>query len=330
MALRIRRREFIFTLGGAAAAWPLAARAQQPAMPVIGILSGVSPGPFAQRLAAFRQGLSESGTIEGRNVAIEYRGAEGQYDRLPALATELVGRRIAVIVAYTNQAALAAKVATTTIPIVFLIGADPIKLGLVASLARPGENITGVSWFGADLVPKQLSLLHELVPNADVIALLVDLNVLNAASYVSEVQSAARALGLQLVVLNARTPGDVDIAFASLVRERAGALVVGAGAFLVSWRNQIIALAARHAIPAIYGFREYSADGGLISYGNDIPDAFRRAGVYTGRILKGDKPADLPVEQATKFELIINLKTAKALGLAVPSSMQLLADEVIE
>jgi putative ABC transport system substrate-binding protein len=330
MALRIRRREFIFTLGGAAAAWPLAARAQQPAMPVIGFLSGVSPGPFAQRLAAFRQGLSESGTIEGRNVAIEYRGAEGQYDRLPALATELVGRRIAVIVAYTNQAALAAKVATTTIPIVFLIGADPIKLGLVASLARPGENITGVSWFGADLVPKQLSLLHELVPNAAVIALLVDLNVLNAASYVSEVQSAARALGLQLVVLNARTPGDVDIAFASLVRERAGALVVGAGAFLVSWRNQIIALAARHAIPAIYGFREYSADGGLISYGNDIPDAFRRAGVYTGRILKGDKPADLPVEQATKFELIINLKTAKALGLAVPSSMQLLADEVIE
>jgi putative ABC transport system substrate-binding protein len=330
MALRIRRQEFIFTLGGAAAAWPLAARAQQPAMPVIGFLSGVSPGPFAQRLAAFRQGLSESGTIEGRNVAIEYRGAEGQYDRLPALATELVGRRIAVIVAYTNQAALAAKVATTTIPIVFLIGADPIKLGLVASLARPGENITGVSWFGADLVPKQLSLLHELVPNAAVIALLVDLNVLNAASYVSEVQSAARALGLQLVVLNARTPGDIDIAFASLVRERAGALVVGAGAFLVSWRNQIIALAARHAIPAIYGFREYSADGGLISYGNDIPDAFRRAGVYTGRILKGDKPADLPVEQATKFELIINLKTAKALGLAVPSSMQLLADEVIE
>jgi putative ABC transport system substrate-binding protein len=299
-------------------------------MPAIGFLSGVSPGPFAQRLAAFRQGLSESGTIEGRNVAIEYRGAEGQYDRLPALATELVGRRIAVIVAYTNQAALAAKVATTTIPIVFLIGADPIKLGLVASLARPGENITGVSWFGADLVPKQLSLLHELVPNAAVIALLVDLNVLNAASYVSEVQSAARALGLQLVVLNARTPGDIDIAFASLVRERAGALVVGAGAFLVSWRNQIIALAARHAIPAIYGFREYSADGGLISYGNDIPDAFRRAGVYTGRILKGDKPADLPVEQATKFELIINLKTAKALGLAVPSSMQLLADEVIE
>jgi putative ABC transport system substrate-binding protein len=323
------RRQFITLLGGAAT-WPLAARAQQAAMPVIGFLSGVSPGPFVQRLAAFRQGLNETGAIEGRNVAIEYRWAEGQYDRLPALATELVGQRIAVIVAYTNQAALAAKAATTTIPIVFLIGADPIKLGLVASLARPSENITGVSWFGADLVPKQLSLLHELVPNAAVIALLVDLNILNAASYVSEVQAAARALGLQLVVLNARTSSDIDMAFASLVRERAGALVVGAGAFLVSRRDQIIALAARHAIPAIYGFREYAVSGGLISYGNDIPDAFRRAGVHTGRILKGDKSGDLPVEQATKFELVINLKTAKALGLAVPSSMQLLANEVIE
>jgi putative ABC transport system substrate-binding protein len=326
----MKRREFITLVGGAAAAWPLAARAQQPAMPVIGFLSGVSPGPFAQRLAAFNRGLNETGAIEGRNVAIEYRWAEGQYDRLPALATDLVGRRVAAIVAYTDRAALAAKAATTTIPIVFLIGSDPIKLGLVASLARPGESITGVSWFGVDLESKQLSLLHELVPNAAVIALLVDLNVPNAASRVSQVQAAARALGLQLVVLNARTPNDVDTAFASLVRERAGALVVGAGAFLLSRRAQIIALAARHAIPAIYGFREYSADGGLISYGNDIPDAFRRAGVYTGRILKDDKPADLPVERATKFELVINLKTAKVLGLAVPSSMQLFADEVIE
>jgi putative tryptophan/tyrosine transport system substrate-binding protein len=326
----VKRREFIALLGGAAAAWPLAARAQQPAMPMVGFLSGVSPGPFAQRLAAFRQGLNETGTIEGRNVAIEYRWAEGQYDRLPALATDLVGRRVAVIVAFTNQAALEAKAATTTIPIVFLVGQDPVKLGLVASLNRPGENITGVSWFGADLEPKQLSLLHELVPNAAVIALLVDLNATDAVSRVSQVQAAARALGLQLVVLNVRTASDIDAAFASLVRERAGALVVGGGAFLLSRRDQIIALAARHAIPAIYGFREYAVGGGLISYGNDIPDAFRRAGVYTGRILKGDKPADLPVEQPTKFELVINLKTAKALGLAVPSSMQWLADEVIE
>ena len=322
------RREFISLLGSSTIAWPLAAHAQQ-ARPVIGFLSGVSPGPFAQRLAAFRQGLNETGFIEGRNVAIEYRWAEGQYDRLPALATDLVGRRVVVIVAYTNAAALAAKAATTTIPIVFLVGDDPVRLGLVASLARPGENITGVSWFGADLETKQLSLLHELVPNAAVIALLVDLNALPAAR-VSQVEAAARALGLQLVVLNARIPSDIDIAFASLVRERAGALVVGGGAFLLSRRDQIIALAARHAIPAIYGFREYSADGGLISYGNHIPDSFRRAGVYTGRILKGDKPADLPVEQPTKFELVINLKTAKALGLAVPSSMQWLADEVIE
>ena len=299
-------------------------------MPVIGFLSGVSPGPFAQRLAAFRQGLHETDMIEGRNVAIEYRWAEGQYDRLPALATDLVGRRVVVIVAYTDRAALAAKAATTTISIVFLIGNDPIKLGLVASLARPGENLTGVSWFGVDLEPKQLSLLHELVPNAAVIALLEDLNAPNAATRASRVQAAARALGLQLVVVNARTSSDIDMAFANLVRERVGALLVGAGAFLVSRRDQIISLAARHAIPAMYGFREYAADGGLISYGNDVPDAFRRAGVHTGRILKGDKPADLPVEQATKFELVINLKTAKALGLDVPLSVHQRSDEVIE
>ena len=325
----MRRREFI-TLLGAAAAWPLAARAQQSAMPVIGFLSGVSPGPFAERLAAFRQGLNETGTIEGRNVAIEYRWAEGQYDRLPALATDLVGRRVVLIVAYTNAAALVAKATTTTIPIVFLIGVDPVNLGLVASLARPGENITGVSWFGADLMPKQLSVLHELVPDATVIALLVDLNTQDAASQVLQMQAAARTLRLQLLVLNARTTSDIDMAFASIVRERPGALVVGAGAFLLSRREQIIALAARQAIPAIYGFREYPVDGGLISYGNDIPDAFRRAGVYTGRILKGDKPADLPVERAAKFELVINLKTAKALGLDVPVFLQQRADEVIE
>ena len=326
----MRRRDFIKGIAGSTVVWPLAARAQQLAMPVIGFLSGVSPGPFAQRLAAFRQGLNETGTIEGRNVEIEYRWAEDQYDRLPALANDLIGRRVAVIVAYTDAAALAAKAATTTIPIVFLVGTDPVKLGLVASLNRPSGSITGVSWFGVDLVPKQLSLLHELVPNAPVVALLVDRNIAYPDSQVSEVQAAARALGLQLVVLNARTASDIDMAFASVVRERAGALVVGAGAFLLSRRNQIIALAARHTIPAIYGFREYSADGGLVSYGNNIPDAFRQAGVITGRILKGDKPADLPIERTTKFELVINLKTAKALGLTVPRSLIAGADEVIQ
>jgi len=325
----MRRRDFIKVIA-CSATWPLAAHAQQSALPVIGFLSGVSPGPFAQRLAAFRQGLNETGIVDGQNVAIEYRWAEGQYDRLPALAVDLVSRKAVVIVAYTDAAALAAKAATTTIPIVFLNGDDPVRLGLVQSLARPSKNITGVSWFGVDLVPKQLSLLHELVPNAAVIALLVDLNVPDAVSQVPAVQEVARTLGLQLVVLNARTASDIDMAFASLVRERAGALVVGAGAFLLSRRNQIIALAARHAIPTIYGFREYSADGGLMSYGNDIADAFRRAGVYTARILKGDKPADLPVERTTKFELVINLKTAKALGLQVPLQVQQRADEMIE
>ena len=326
----MRRRDFISLVCSAATAWPLGAHAQQSAMPVIGFLSGVSPGPFAQRLAAFRQGLNETGFIEGRNVAIEYRWAEDQYDRLPALATDLVGRRVVVIVAYTDAAILAAKAATTTIPIVFLSGSDPVGAGFVPSLNRPGESITGVTWFGTDLVPKQLSLLHELVPNAVVIALLVDLNAPEATRRLSEVEAAARTLGLQLVVLNVRIASDIDLAFASHVRERANALVVGAGAFLVSRRDQIIALAARHAIPAIYGFREYSADGGLVSYGNDTRDAFRRAGVYAGRILKGDKPADLPVERTTKFELVINLKTAKALGLSVPLGLQQRADEVID
>jgi len=326
----MRRREFITLIGGAAAAWPLAARAQQPTMPVIGFLSGVSAGPFGQRLAAFRQGLNETGIIEGRNVAIEYRWAEGQYDRLPALATDLVGRRVVVIVAWTDAAALAAKATTTTIPIVFLTGTDPVRFGLVSSLNRPGENITGVSWFGVDLVPKQLSLLHELVPNAAIIALLVDENVPEAVSQVSEVQAAARKLGLQLVVLNVRTASDIDMAFANLMRERASALVVGAGGFFTSQRGQIIALAARHAIPAIYGFREYSLDGGLVSYGNDIPDAFRQAGIYVGRIVKGEKAADLPVVRSAKFELIVNLKTAKALGLNVPLGLQQRADEILE
>jgi putative ABC transport system substrate-binding protein len=326
----MRRREFIKLIGGSVTPWPFVAHAQQSVTPVIGFLSAVSPGPFAQRLAAFRQGLKEAGRIEGQNVAIEYRWAEGQYDQLPKLATDLVGLRVVVIVAYTDAAALAAKAATKIIPIVFLNGDDSVRLGLVESLARPSENITGVSWFGVDLVPKQLSLLHDLVPTVTIVGLLVDQNVPDATAQLPAVQEVARTLGLQLVVLNTRTADDIDTAFANLARERVGALVVGAGAFLLSRRNQIIALAARHAIPTIYGFREYLDDGGLISYGNNIPNAFRRAGVYTGRILKGDKPADLPVQRATEFELAINLKTAKALGLQVPLQVQQRADEMIE
>jgi putative ABC transport system substrate-binding protein len=327
----MKRREFIGLLGSSAVTtWPFGAKGQPASLPVIGFLSGVSPGPFAQRLAAFRQGLKEAEAVDGRNVSIEYHWAEGHYDRLPALAADLVGQRVAVIVAYTDAAAFAAKTATTTIPIVFLSGSDPIKAGIVSSLNRPGENITGVSWFGVDLVPKHLSLLHELMPHAAVIALLVDLNAPEMARRLSEVQVAARTLGLQLVLLNVRTASDIDTAFATLVRERAGALVVGTGALLTNQRKQIIALAARHGLPTIYPFREFTADGGLISYGNNVPDTFRQGGVYAGRILKGDKPADLPVILSTKFELVINRKTAHALGLDIPTKLLFTADEVIE
>lgn len=325
----MRRRDFLTLFGGAAAAWPLATHAQQP-MPVIGFLSAVSPGPFAQRVAAFHRGLNEIGYVEGRNLAIENRWAEEQYDRLPALAADLVGRRVVVIVTYTDAAAFAAKAATTTIPIVFVNGGDPVRAGIVHSLNRPGENITGVSFYGVDLAPKQLSLLQELVPNAAVIALLVDRNVPDAVAQVPAVQEAARILGLQLVVLYARTASDIDTAFATLVRERAGALVVGTGALLTNRRQQIIALAARHAVPTIYPYREFTADGGLFSYGNNVSDSFRQAGVYAGRILKGDKAADLPVVLGTKFEFVLNLKTAKAIGLTVSPLMLTRADEVIE
>jgi putative ABC transport system substrate-binding protein len=325
----MQRREFITFLGGAAATWPLAARAQQPAMPVIGFLSAVSPGPFAQRVAAFHQGLNETGYVEGRNVAIENRWAEEQYDRLPALAADLVGRRVVLIVTYTDAAALAAKAATTTIPIVFVNGGDPVRAGIAQSLNRPGENITGVSFFGVDLAPKQLSLLHELVPNAVVIAFLVDQNVPDAVAQVPAVQAAARNLGLQLVVLNARNASDIDTAFATLVRERAGALVVGTGALLTNRRRQIIALAERHAVSAIYPYREFALDGGLFSYGNNVPDSFRQAGIY-GRILNGDRPADLPVIMGAKFEFVLNLKTAKAIGLSVSPLMLTRVDEIIE
>jgi putative ABC transport system substrate-binding protein len=330
MALVSGGRELITILGGAAFAWPPAARAQQPAIPVIGFLSAVSPGPFAQRIAAFHQGLNEAGYVEGRNVAIENHWAEEQYDRLPALAADLVGRRVVVIVTYTDAAALAAKAATTTIPIVFVNGGDPVRAGIVPSLNRPGGNVTGASFFGVDLAPKQLALLHEVVPNAAVIAFLVDQNVPDAVTREPAVQEAARILGLQLVVLKVRTASDIDTAFATLVRKRAGALVVGSGALLTNRRKQIIELAARHALPTMYPFREFAADGGLISYGNDVPDSFRQAGVYAGRILKGDKPADLPVILPTKFEFVLNLKTAKAMGIEVPPAVSARADEVIE
>jgi ABC-type uncharacterized transport system substrate-binding protein len=326
----MRRREFLKIVGGSAAILPVKARAQQPAMPVIGFLSAVSPGPFAQRVAAFQQGLTAAGYDEGRNVAIVSRWAEGRYDQLPALAADLVGRKVVLIVTYTDAAALAAKAATTTIPIVFINGGDPVRAGIVPSLNRPGGNVTGASFFGVDLAPKQIALAHEIVPGAAVIAVLVDQNVPDAVAQVPAMKEAARSLGLQLIVLFARNESDVDTAFATIVRERAGALVVGTGALLTNQRKQIIALAARHVLPTIYPFREFAADGGLISYGNNVPDTFRQGGVYAGRILKGDKPANLPVILSTKFEFVLNLKTAKALGLTIPPSLLTSADEVIE
>jgi putative ABC transport system substrate-binding protein len=324
----MNRRDFITLLGGAAA-WPLTARAQQPA-PVIGFLSGGSPESFPQRLAAFRKGLSETGFVEGRNLDVEFRWAETQPDRLPALAADLVRRRVAVIVAHGDLAAFAAKAATTSIAIVVLTGTDPVRTGLVASLNRPGGNITAATWSGVDLVPKRLTLLHEIVPKAAVIALLVDETNADALSQLAEVQEGARAVGLRLVVLNARSADDIDTAFAILVQQRVGALVVGAGGLFGNQRDRIIALAARHAIPAIYSQREFTEAGGLISYGNSTTEAARRVGFYTGLMLKGAKPADLPVDRATKFELVINFKTVKALGLTVPLTLQASADEVIE
>jgi putative tryptophan/tyrosine transport system substrate-binding protein len=327
------RREVIGLIGGAAASsirWPRAARAQQPALPVLGFLSAVSPGPFVQRIAAFHQGLNGAGYVEGRNVTIENRWAEEHYDRLPALAADLVGRRVALIVTYTDAAALAAKAATTTIPIVFINGNDPVRAGIVPSLNRPGENITGVSFFGVDLASKQLALLHDVVPKVAVIAFLLDQNIPDVETQVPAVQEAARVLGLQLVVLKARTASDIDTAFATLVRERAGGLVVSSGALLTNQRKKIIALAASRALPTLYPYREFTADGGLMTYGSSVLTSFREAGVYAGRVLKGDKPADLPVILSTKFEFVLNLNTAKAMGLEIPPSVSALADEVIE
>jgi putative ABC transport system substrate-binding protein len=325
----MRRRDFIRIIGGTAAAWPLSALAQQP-MPVLGFLSAVSPGPFAQRMAAFHRGLGEAGYAEGKNLVIESRWAEERYERLPALAAELVARRVAALVTYTDAAALAAKAATTTIPIVFINGGDPVRAGIVPSLSRPEGNVTGASFFGVDVAPKQLSLLHELVPAATTVGLLVDQNLPDAIAQIPSVQEAARKLGLQLIVSQARTADDIDSAFAGFVRDRATAVVVSSGALLTSRRKQVIALAATHKFPAIYPFREFAADGGLISYGNSVPETFRQGGIYAGRLLKGEKPADLPVVLSTKYESVLNLKTARDLGLTVSPLMLTSADEVIE
>jgi putative ABC transport system substrate-binding protein len=325
----MNRRQVLFLLVGATATWPLAARAQQKAMPVIGVLNTGSPGP-SPFMAAFRQGLSEAGYVEGQNLAIEYRWAEGHYDRLPALAADLVGRKVDLIMANSPPSALAAKSATSTIPIVFRGGADPVGDGLVASLARPRGNLTGVGFGGADLTSKRLELLSELVPRVGVIALLVNPNVATAESVIRDVQEAARTKGLQLHVLKASSESEIDTAFASLVQLHAGALVVSADPFLSNRREQLVALASRHAVPAIYAWREFAASGGLISYGPSLTAALRLIGIYAGKILKGAKPSDLPVQQPTKFELVINIKTAKSLGLTVPPPLLAQADEVIE
>jgi putative tryptophan/tyrosine transport system substrate-binding protein len=328
----MRRREFISLLGGAAAAWPLAARAQQPAMPVIGYIGTGSRESDAFRLPSFHQGLSEAGYVEGRNVAIEYRWAEGQNDRLPALAADLVRRQVAVIaVPASTPGVLAAKGATTTIPIVFYIGLDPVELGLVASLAHPGGNITGVTGWNVMVGPKRLELLHEVIPSATSIALLVNPTSPDLVKADSrDQQAAARALGLQLHVLHASNERDFDTVFATLIQLRAGGLVIGTDSFFNTQKEQLAALTLRHGVPTIHQYREFVVAGGLMGYGSPTADLSRQVGVYTGRILKGEKPADLPVQQATKVELFINLKTAKTLGLTVPLPLLARADEVIE
>jgi putative tryptophan/tyrosine transport system substrate-binding protein len=325
------RREFIRLLGGAAAAWPLTARGQQPAMPVIGFMSGRSPEDSKHLVAAFRQGLSEAGFVEGQNIVIEYRWGLGQYDRMPALAADLVNRRVAVLVGVGGDiSAVAAKQATSTIPIVFGTGSDPIKAGMVESLSRPGGNATGYSLLTNQMEPKRLSMLHDLMPGAAVIGVLLNPNFPPAARQLQDLEEAARTIGQQLFVSKASNDGELSAAFTSFVQQRVGALLVAADPYFDTRRDQIIAFAKQNRLPAIYQLREYAVAGGLISYGPSITDMYRQAGIYTGRILKGARPADLPVVQPTKFDFVINLKTAKALGLTVPPGLLNAADEVIE
>jgi putative ABC transport system substrate-binding protein len=328
----MRRREFLGVLGGAAATWPLTARAQQPTMPVIGFLHAGLPESIAHLVAAFRKGLSEIGIIEGRNVTIEYRRAQNDNNLLPELAADLVRRQVAVIVTPASTAAtLAAKAATATIPIVFVTGADPVKLGLVASLNRPGGNATGISDIGVELAAKRLALLHELLPGAARFAALVNPNNPGITEpFVAEVQTAASAIGRQIEVVTASTSGEIDAAFAALVKKRADAFMISSDILFVTRRVQLLTLAARHAMPAMYHRREFAEAGGLMSYGSDLADQFRQTGVYAGRILKGEKPADMPVQLPTKFEFVINLQTAKTLGIELPTTLLARTDDVIE
>src|SRR5258708_5944375 len=327
----MRRREFITLVGGAAAVWPLAVRAQQAAVPVVGVLSAEWPNLFSDRLRAFHDGLRETGYVEGRNLAIEYRWAEGRNDRLPALAAELVRRQVSVIVSTSTPAVLAARTATATIPIVFFVAADPVQLGLVTSLSRPGGNLTGVVTLNVEVAAKRLELLHELVPTATIVALLVNpTSTALAETITRELKAAARTLGLELHVLHASSEREIDTAFTTLVQLRAGALVIGADALFNSRSEQLAALTIRHRVPAIYQFREFVSAGGLRAYGSPVLDPYRPLGVYTARILKGEKPADLPVQQPTKVELVINMKTAKALRLTVPLPLLGRADHAIE
>jgi putative ABC transport system substrate-binding protein len=327
----MRRRDFIKGVSGSAITWPLTARAQQPALPVVGFLGTTTPDDFASRVAAFREGLKEIGYVEGQNVVIEYRWPEGNYDRLAMLAADLVHRRVAVIAAVGGDPSpVAAKAATSTIPIVFSIGGDPVRLGLVANLNRPGGNITGVSFLFSELGAKRLGLLHELLPKASVIGMLVNPTFADAETYISDTKEAALPLGLQIHAVKASTAEDFDTAFAALAQQKTDALLLANDAFFLSERRKLIALAARYAIPAVYFFREFVVDGGLMSYSTSLTQAYRQVGIYTGKILNGAKPADLPVVLPTKFEFAINLKTAKTLGLTFPPGLLAIADEVIE